>query len=125
LTQHQSFREEFRDASGRVKGKFGFIDPQGILWITEYTADKLGYRNTNNKCAYDCQIVNHTLTYKACKYVLQSTELLVDKPLVLLPSYLRPNSFIEPYCYEHNHNSQMLRPSKKFPEKFMCLYFVQ
>jgi len=42
--KHQSFREEFRDPSGRVKGKFGFIDPQGILRITEYTADRLGYR---------------------------------------------------------------------------------
>ncbi|KDR11179.1 hypothetical protein L798_14687 [Zootermopsis nevadensis] len=42
--QYQSFREEFRDRSGRVKGKFGFIDPKGILRITEYTADKHGYR---------------------------------------------------------------------------------
>jgi hypothetical protein len=42
--QYQSFREEFRDRNGRVKGKFGFIDPQGILRITEYTADKRGYR---------------------------------------------------------------------------------
>jgi hypothetical protein len=42
--QHQSFREEFRDGSGKVRGKFGFIDPQGILRIIEYTADKQGYR---------------------------------------------------------------------------------
>lgn len=44
LMQYQSFREEFRDSNGQVKGKFGFIDPQGILRITEYTADKRGYR---------------------------------------------------------------------------------
>ncbi|PSN37729.1 hypothetical protein C0J52_20483 [Blattella germanica] len=42
--QYQSFREEYRDASGRVTGKFGYIDPQGVLRITEYVADRNGYR---------------------------------------------------------------------------------
>ncbi|PNF14884.1 hypothetical protein B7P43_G05135 [Cryptotermes secundus] len=44
LMRYQSFREEVRDPTGRIKGKFGFIDPRGLLRITEYTADKLGYR---------------------------------------------------------------------------------
>ncbi|XP_069701786.1 cuticle protein 6-like [Periplaneta americana] len=44
LMKYQSFREEIRDADGHVRGKFGFIDPQGVLRITEYVADTLGYR---------------------------------------------------------------------------------
>lgn len=43
LLQHQSFREETRTADGGVHGSYGYVD-SGVLRITEYTADKLGYR---------------------------------------------------------------------------------
>lgn len=33
-----------RDASGRVSGRFGYVDPAGALHITEYQADSGGYR---------------------------------------------------------------------------------
>ncbi|MPC44707.1 hypothetical protein E2C01_038386 [Portunus trituberculatus] len=42
--EHQSFRIEMRDASGRVSGRFGYVDPAGALRITEYQADSSGYR---------------------------------------------------------------------------------
>lgn len=42
--QHQSFRIETRDSKGRVSGRFGYVDPDGVLRITEYQADTEGYR---------------------------------------------------------------------------------
>lgn len=42
--KHQSFRIEMRDASGKVSGRFGYVDPAGALHITEYQADSGGYR---------------------------------------------------------------------------------
>ncbi|CAL4142231.1 unnamed protein product, partial [Meganyctiphanes norvegica] len=42
----QSFRMEVRDASGRVSGRFGYIDPDGALRITNYNADASGYRSS-------------------------------------------------------------------------------
>ncbi|XP_042856457.1 uncharacterized protein LOC122243060 [Penaeus japonicus] len=42
--EHQSFRTEERDAKGRVSGRFGYVDPDGALRITEYHADTEGYR---------------------------------------------------------------------------------
>ncbi|KAK3926252.1 Cuticle protein 6 [Frankliniella fusca] len=43
LFQHQSFREETRSEDGGVHGSYGYVDA-GVLRITEYTADELGYR---------------------------------------------------------------------------------
>ncbi|XP_046392113.1 cuticle protein 6-like [Ischnura elegans] len=43
--QHQSYREEKRDAKGRVKGKYGYVDPTGVLRVIEYEADENGYRS--------------------------------------------------------------------------------
>ncbi|KAF4523671.1 hypothetical protein B566_EDAN006041 [Ephemera danica] len=43
--QHQSYREERRFPGGRVEGKFGYVDPTGVLRIVEYTADQRGYRS--------------------------------------------------------------------------------
>ncbi|XP_063594524.1 uncharacterized protein LOC134771519 [Penaeus indicus] len=42
--EHQSFRTEERDAKGGVTGRFGYVDPDGALRITEYQADTQGYR---------------------------------------------------------------------------------
>ncbi|XP_071455310.1 cuticle protein 6-like [Hetaerina americana] len=42
---HQSYREEKRDSKGRVKGKYGFVDPSGVLRVIEYEADENGYRS--------------------------------------------------------------------------------
>lgn len=42
--EHQSFRTEERDAKGGVTGRFGYVDPDGALRITEYQADTEGYR---------------------------------------------------------------------------------
>ncbi|KAG0729007.1 Cuticle protein 14 isoform b [Chionoecetes opilio] len=42
--EHQSFRIEMRDASGRVSGRYGYVDPAGALRITNYQADSSGYR---------------------------------------------------------------------------------
>ncbi|XP_064104632.1 uncharacterized protein LOC135214344 isoform X2 [Macrobrachium nipponense] len=42
--KHQSFRLEARDAKGRVSGRYGYIDPDGVLRITMYQADATGYR---------------------------------------------------------------------------------
>ncbi|CAG7817717.1 unnamed protein product [Allacma fusca] len=39
-----SYREETRDANGRVEGRYGYIDPNGILRTVEYIADEKGFR---------------------------------------------------------------------------------
>uniref|UniRef100_T1IZG6 Uncharacterized protein n=1 Tax=Strigamia maritima TaxID=126957 RepID=T1IZG6_STRMM len=40
----QSYRYETRDASGKVTGKYGYIDPGGVLREVNYVADAQGYR---------------------------------------------------------------------------------
>ncbi|XP_053637433.2 serine-rich adhesin for platelets [Cherax quadricarinatus] len=42
--KHQSFRIEERDSQGHVSGRFGYVDPDGVLRITQYRADSKGYR---------------------------------------------------------------------------------
>ncbi|CAL4065138.1 unnamed protein product, partial [Meganyctiphanes norvegica] len=47
--EDQSFRMEMRDASGKVTGRYGYIDPEGTLRITNYKADAFGYRTTEQQ----------------------------------------------------------------------------
>ncbi|KAL7645666.1 UNVERIFIED_CONTAM: hypothetical protein RMT77_004052 [Armadillidium vulgare] len=42
--KHQSFREEKRTKGGTISGSYGYVDPVGTLRITEYVADREGYR---------------------------------------------------------------------------------
>ncbi|KAL0276927.1 UNVERIFIED_CONTAM: hypothetical protein PYX00_004387 [Menopon gallinae] len=44
-SKHQSFRGESRDEHGAVKGYYGYVDPDGVLRLTEYVADRMGYRS--------------------------------------------------------------------------------
>ncbi|CAG2114862.1 unnamed protein product, partial [Medioppia subpectinata] len=39
----QLFREEHRDHDGTVRGKYGYVDPNGKLRVVEYTAGAQGY----------------------------------------------------------------------------------
>ncbi|XP_059473092.1 uncharacterized protein LOC132195243 [Neocloeon triangulifer] len=43
--QHQSYREEKRFPGGRIEGKYGYVDPDGVLRVVEYVADQRGYRS--------------------------------------------------------------------------------
>lgn len=40
----QSFREESRDDTGKIRGRYGFVGPDNVLYITDYEADIRGYR---------------------------------------------------------------------------------
>ncbi|CAG2167427.1 unnamed protein product, partial [Oppiella nova] len=40
----QLFREEHRDHDGTVRGKYGYVDPNGKLRVVEYTAGANGYQ---------------------------------------------------------------------------------
>ncbi|CAB3364716.1 Hypothetical predicted protein [Cloeon dipterum] len=43
--EHQSYREEKRFPGGRIEGKYGYVDPDGVLRVVEYVADQRGYRS--------------------------------------------------------------------------------
>lgn len=38
------YREEIREKSGRITGRYAYIDPDGILRVTEYVADSNGFQ---------------------------------------------------------------------------------
>lgn len=42
--QHQSYRVETRSPDGTVTGRYGYVDPRGVLRIVDYVADRRGYR---------------------------------------------------------------------------------
>ncbi|KAF8770901.1 cuticle protein 10.9-like [Argiope bruennichi] len=46
LVGTKQHRNEFSDATGAVKGSYGFTDPHGMYRRVEYTADADGYRAT-------------------------------------------------------------------------------
>ncbi|KAI9565972.1 Cuticle protein 6 [Daphnia sinensis] len=42
--EHQSYRVETRSPDGTVTGRYGYVDPEGVLRIVDYVADRRGYR---------------------------------------------------------------------------------
>lgn len=42
--EHQSYRVETRSPDGTVTGRYGYVDPRGVLRIVDYVADRRGYR---------------------------------------------------------------------------------
>ncbi|XP_022247156.1 uncharacterized protein LOC111086856 [Limulus polyphemus] len=43
LGKGESFREEERNQNGTVQGKWGYLDDFGVLRVTEYRADSMGF----------------------------------------------------------------------------------
>jgi len=44
VDEHQSYRVETRSPDGTVTGRYGYIDPMGVLRVVDYVADHRGFR---------------------------------------------------------------------------------
>ena len=73
----ESYREETRDANGRVQGRYGYVDPNGILRTVEYLADEYGFRY-ESLFQFQCSTSDPQITLSHNMLKLQSSFIRIE-----------------------------------------------